>query len=296
MLRTHRAGKGPGGCGGWGLGSRNRRGPGVSPHPSSQRAGDLTWEPSRLPGLEWAGHSCSSSPLLLLQSWRAPPTCLSCPPVGVLPMPPGPMWPGVRGALEGRGPAWELSRLPGPQWAGQTPSAPLPLLLEGPSCLPLLNSPWPPSYAPKTNAAREVGVPWRTGDQPGSSAGSPGLSGMGSHPQLLSCSSGGFLLLTSPDLPGLRGADPVWPPLLLPTLSPTSYQFTWGLLPSPWVSGSLTSGWQVPQWGEDANLASSHTAILTLPPKNIFCILVLCQIYVPQIFCPSLWLTSLFSY
>lgn len=29
--------------------------------------------------------------------------------------------------------------------------------------------------------------------------------------------------------------------------------------------------------------------------KNIFCILVLCWIYIPQIICPHLWLTSLFS-
>ena len=33
ILRTHRAGKGHGVCGGWGLGSRNRRGPGVPPTP-----------------------------------------------------------------------------------------------------------------------------------------------------------------------------------------------------------------------------------------------------------------------
>ena len=31
MPRTPRAGKGPGGCGGWGLGPRNRRSPGVPP-------------------------------------------------------------------------------------------------------------------------------------------------------------------------------------------------------------------------------------------------------------------------
>ena len=54
ILRTHKAGKGPGGCGAWGLGSRNRRGPGV-PFPWSQRAGDLTCEPSRLPGLSGRG-------------------------------------------------------------------------------------------------------------------------------------------------------------------------------------------------------------------------------------------------
>ena len=41
-------------------------------------------------------------------------------------------------ALEGRGLPWELSRLPGPKWAGQTTSASLPFLLDGPSHLPLL--------------------------------------------------------------------------------------------------------------------------------------------------------------
>ena len=43
-------------------------------------------------------------------------------------------------ALEGRGLAWELSKLPGPKWAGQMPSTPLLLLPEGPSHLPLLIS------------------------------------------------------------------------------------------------------------------------------------------------------------
>ena len=65
-------------CGGWGLGSRNRRGPGVPPTPDV-RAGDLTWEPSSLPGLEWAGQT-PSSPLTCssgLMSGRAPPACLS---------------------------------------------------------------------------------------------------------------------------------------------------------------------------------------------------------------------------
>ena len=43
--------------------------------------------------------------------------------------------------MEGRGSAWELSRFPGLEWVGQSPSTPFPLLLEGPSCLPLLISP-----------------------------------------------------------------------------------------------------------------------------------------------------------
>ena len=71
MLRTtDRAGKGPGGCGGVGLRLKEQKGPRRAPHPCSQRAGDLTWEPSRLSGLK--------RPLLLSRSsQRAPPACLS---------------------------------------------------------------------------------------------------------------------------------------------------------------------------------------------------------------------------
>ena len=73
MFKTHRAGKGPGGCGGWGLGSRNRRVPDVPLHPSSQRTGDITWEPSSLSGLKRVGQM-PSYPLLLLQYgvWEGP--------------------------------------------------------------------------------------------------------------------------------------------------------------------------------------------------------------------------------
>ena len=42
MLRTHRAGKGTGVCGGWGLGSRNRRDPGV-PHTPGLRGQQASW-------------------------------------------------------------------------------------------------------------------------------------------------------------------------------------------------------------------------------------------------------------
>ena len=62
----------------WGVGLRfkKQKAPRHAPHPWSQRTGDLTWEPSRLPGFDWAGQT-PSSPLLLLQCGRAPPTCLS---------------------------------------------------------------------------------------------------------------------------------------------------------------------------------------------------------------------------
>ena len=43
--------KRPGGCGGWGLGSTEQKGPRCAFRLWSQRAGDPTWEPSRLSGL-----------------------------------------------------------------------------------------------------------------------------------------------------------------------------------------------------------------------------------------------------
>ena len=121
----------------WGVGLRlkEQKGPWCSPHPWSQRAGDLTWAPSRLPGLKWAGQSSSAPLPLLLDGPSCLPLMIS---LASLLCPPGPTQSG--GALEGRGSAWELSRLPEPEWAGQSPSAPFPLFLESPSRLPLLIS------------------------------------------------------------------------------------------------------------------------------------------------------------
>ena len=80
MLRTHRAGKGPGGCGGVGLRLKEQKGPRRAPHPWSQWAGDLTWEPSRLPKPEWVGQS-PSTPLLRLPQGRSHlPLLISWPP------------------------------------------------------------------------------------------------------------------------------------------------------------------------------------------------------------------------
>ena len=53
--------------------------------------GDPFWESSSLLGIEWVEKSPSSP---LLQSWKAPPACLSCSAGGLPPMSPGPMWPG----------------------------------------------------------------------------------------------------------------------------------------------------------------------------------------------------------
>ena len=154
MLRTHRAGKGPGGCGVWGLGSRNRRGPGVPPTPGLRGQGTSPRSPAGFLGSSGWG---KCPPLLLLQSGRAPTASFSWspwPPSYALKNPRG-----LEGALEGRGSPWELSRLPG--------------LSRGAVAL----------------------------------CSSPALPGESFPP-------------ASPDLPGLRGTDPVWPPLLLPPQSP----------------------------------------------------------------------------
>ena len=148
---------------------KEQKGPRRAPHPWSQRVGDLTWEPSRLPGLEWV-RQFLSAPLPLL------PEGLSRLPLLNSPQPPSyAPRPGGRVALEGRGPGWELSRLPGPEWVGQMPSIPLPLLPDISSHLPLLIS---------------------------LASGAPILSGLQFSPQLC---------------------------------PPTSYWFTWGFLPFPWV-------------------------------------------------------------
>ena len=142
-----------------GLRLKEQKRPRRAPHPWSQRAGDPTWEPSRLPGLEWVGQM-PSSPLLLL-------------------------WSGV----------WE-----------------------GPSHLPFLislSSLLCPQGPHGLDGALEGG-----GYRPGSSAGSPARVGQA----IALCSSPSLpresLPPASPDLPGLRGAGPVWPPLLLPPQSP----------------------------------------------------------------------------
>ena len=153
MLSTHRAGKG-GGWGGWGLGSADQKWPLVSeggqPHLGAQKA---SW--ARVGGANTL-HSSPAPPVL-----ESP----SCKPPGLPPMSPGPTQPVV--GFGGWGSAWELSRLPGPEWVGQTP--PTPLLLLPSWSVPttcLSCSPRPPSYAPRTHSAWS-GL-WRVGDRPGS--------------------------------------------------------------------------------------------------------------------------------
>ena len=95
----------------WGVWLRLKelKGPRCAPHPWSHRAGDLTWEPSRPPGLEWAGQMPSSPAPPILDGSSPLPLLIS---LASLLCPQGPMQP--EGALEDRGSAWELSRLPGP--------------------------------------------------------------------------------------------------------------------------------------------------------------------------------------
>ena len=147
-----------------------------------------TWEPSSLPGLKRAGQMPSSPLLLLLLLlfWRTPLLASPVLPSAFFLCPQDQCGQGEGGTLEGRGPAWEFSRLPRPEWVEQSSSAPLLLLPEGPSHLPLLIS-----------------------------------------------QASGVLILS-----GLHFSSPLSPP--------TSYPFTWWFLPSPWASGSPTSGRQAP--------------------------------------------------
>ena len=91
MLRTHRTGKGPGGCGVWGLGTTEQKGP---KHASGLRGqGTPPGSPVGFPA--WVGGAaalCSSPAPLVLES----PSCL--PPLfspSLPPTPPGPTWPRV---------------------------------------------------------------------------------------------------------------------------------------------------------------------------------------------------------
>ena len=166
MLRTHRAGKSPGGYVGWGLGSRNRRGPGVPP----------------TPGLRGWGTSPGSPAGFLGSSWWS-----KCPPL-----------------LSSSGLWWPLP-----------PASP---------DLPC----YPP--VPPVSCVAWRGL-WKAGYQPGNLAGSPARVGQAvalhSSPALPRVS----LPPASPDLPGLRGTDPFWSPLLLPPQSPYVLPVHFGVPP-----------------------------------------------------------------
>ena len=162
-------------------------------------------------------------------------------------------------------PTWEPSRLPGPEWVGQVPSAPslAPLVLEGPSYLPLLFCPGLPPMSPGPM-------------QPGG-----GLWGYRIWPRAGQTSpadwAGEILGMLPPD-PSPRGSLQVWehlPPLSHPSAAPvlsglhfssplsppTSYWFTWGFLPSPWALRSPPASGRCPSWGE------TRTLCLPTPPS-----------------------------
>ena len=189
MLRTHRAGKGPGGGAGGGgavLGSRNRRGPGVPPNP----------------GLRGQGTSPGSQQT----SW----------------------------ARVGR--------------ANTLLSSPAPPVWEGPFCLPLLISPasllcpQEPMQPGRGFGGQGIGLgaqqaPWARVSRAITLHSSP-------------ASPRGPLLPASPNLPGLRDANPVWPPLLLPLQSPYVLPVHSGVppvslgvrVPHQWPAGALVVG------------------------------------------------------
>ena len=160
------------------------------------------------------------------------------------PVPPGPTRPGGGFGLH-RGLAWELSRLSQPQWGRQSPSAPLPLLLDGPSRLPFLISPasllcpqagplWPRwGFGGWGSGLGAQQAPWPERARQSPSTPLRLFLESPSHlPLLISPASG------VPILSGFHFSSPLGPP--------TSYWFTLGFLPSPWGSESPTSSWQVP--------------------------------------------------
>ena len=120
-----------------------------------------------------------------------------------------------------------------------------PCLLSCSSHLPLLFSPRPPSYAPGTNAAAGRGVlegrgpAWELSRLPGRVGGAITLCSSPAPP-------GGPLPPASPDLPGLSNADPVWPPLLLPTQYPHVLPVHLGVPPVFLGVRVPTSGRQAP--------------------------------------------------
>ena len=214
--------------GGWGLGSRNRRGPGVPPHPWSQRAWDFIWEPSRLPGLEWVGQM-PSSPVLLLHSgvWEGPshlPLLISS--VSLLCPPDQCSW---RGGLGGQGTGLGAQQVPCAQVGGANA---------------LHSSPAPPA-GPLPPASPDLpGVPPMP-PRPSWPGGGFGLQGTGLGAQQAPWASVGraIALCSSPSPPGqlLSPATPGLPGL--PPMPPGPTQPGWGF----GVGGTGLGAQQAPQ-------------------------------------------------
>ena len=90
MIRTHRAGKGPGGCVGWGLGSRNRKVPGVTPRMVSEGRGPHLGAQQASWARVGRANTLPSSPAP--PGWPLPPATPDL--TGLPPMSPGPTQPG----------------------------------------------------------------------------------------------------------------------------------------------------------------------------------------------------------
>ena len=192
---------------------KEQKGPRHAPHPWSQRAGDLTWEPSRLLGSSGQGKrppllSCSSG---MVEPLRPPllisPASLVCSQ--------GPMRPGgvFRAQGTGLGAQQALHDRVGRAIALLSSSTPPggPLLPASPDLPDPLLCPQDPHVL---DGALERGVPvWELNRLPARVGQAIALR---SSPAL----PGESLPLASLDLPSFRGADPVWPPLLLPSQSP----------------------------------------------------------------------------
>ena len=103
--------------------------------------------------------------------------------------------------------------------------------------LPPASPDLPEPMPPRTHTAWR-GL-WRAGDQLRSSAGSPARVGQAITLRSSPALPGESLPPASPDLPRLRGTDPVWPPLLLPSQSPY-------ILPVPSGVPSISLGVRVP--------------------------------------------------
>ena len=256
MLRTDRAGKGPGGCGG-GLRLKEQKGPRFAP-PSPGLRGWGTSQGS--PAIFLGSVGWGSCPLLLaLSSRRAPPACLSFSPLGLLPMPPRTheTWRGLWRA--GDRPGSSAGCL-GPQWVGQSPSTSLLSLLDGSSRLPLLISPASllcPQDPHGLVGALEAGY-WLE-----SSAGSPAQVGQA----ITLCSSPSLpresLPPASPDLPP-------WPQGRKSCLASTSSPPSVPLLPTGSLWGScylLGCQRSPPAAGRHTSCGEKLTLCLPTPPS-----------------------------
>ena len=141
---------------------------------------------------------------------------------------------------EGREPHLGAQQSPWPDWVGQMPSSPLPLLPERHSCLPLLISP-ASLLCPQDPRGLEGLRRWAY--QPGSSVGSLGPSGLCDCPPLFLEGPSHLPLLISPAsgaliLSGLHFSSPLSPP--------TSLLVHLGVPPISWGVRVPTSSQQVP--------------------------------------------------